>query len=179
MGSALAYWHHVKGDSQLWEDKRLKSFLSVTGFILIIGGIFIIHPHRSFPGYWALLPVFGAALIIQSGPETLVNSKILSNKLLLLVGLINYPLYLWHWSILSFLYIFDGSFRQIPKGQVVVGLAASFLLAWWTYKYIEQPIRHGLYKQTKTIILSCAIGYTFIIGLIVLKNGNAFFPGCV
>lgn len=55
-----------------------------------------------FPGFWALVPTLGAAFIIQAGNESFINKYILSSKLLVFVGKISYPLYLWHWPLLVF-----------------------------------------------------------------------------
>ena len=54
-----------------------------------------LNRNHAFPGFWALLPVTGALLIIIAGPEAWANRHILQNPLLVQVGLISYPLYLW------------------------------------------------------------------------------------
>jgi predicted permease len=56
------------------------------------------------------------------------------------IGLISYPLYLWHWPLLSFTHIV-----QMEKPSSVLRfmvLALSFLLAWITYYFIERNLRY-------------------------------------
>ncbi len=55
------------------------------------------------------------------------------------IGLISYPLYLWHWPLLSFAHTAD--WRGFTPVIKIAAVAASFVLATLTYKYIERPIR--------------------------------------
>ena len=95
----------------------------------------------AFPGYWAVIPVVGAALVLLAGSNSSLNSTWLASRPLVAIGLISYPLYLWHWPLLSFARILAS---QTPSVEVRLGLVAlSFLLAYLTYRFIEQPIRFG------------------------------------
>lgn len=74
---------------------------SAAGFGLLAAG-FLLPDHASaFPGWWALLPTLGAFLVIAAGPQALPNRLILTNRAAVAVGLISYPLYLWHWPLLA------------------------------------------------------------------------------
>lgn len=75
---------------------------SFIGLILILIGVATVNDQSLFPGYWALLPVIGAVLIINAGPKAWVNRMIFSNPILVWIGLISFPLYLWHWPVLVF-----------------------------------------------------------------------------
>jgi hypothetical protein len=99
----------------------------------------LIRESYAFPGWWALLPTLGTVLLIGAGPTAAINQRLLSNKYLVYVGLISYPLYLWHWPLLTFARIVaDG----IPPAAVrIAALLASFLLADMTYRFVERPIR--------------------------------------
>jgi len=57
------------------------------------------------------------------------------------IGLISYPLYLWHWPLLSFADIVDNHTPSIEYR--VAALAASVALAWGTYLFVELPVRQG------------------------------------
>ncbi|KTC86052.1 MULTISPECIES: acyltransferase family protein [Legionella] len=122
---------------------------SILGGILILSGILFIIKERAFPGWWALLPSLGAVLIISAGPNTWINRKILSNKLLVWFGLISFPLYLWHWPLLAFVRIVEG---QTPKPEIrFLIVLVSIAFAWLTYELLEKPIRHR--GQKKIVIL--------------------------
>jgi peptidoglycan/LPS O-acetylase OafA/YrhL len=74
---------------------------SVVGTILIVGACVLLATGRLFPGWWALLPITGSMLLIAAGPDAVVNRTILRNPVMVWIGLISYPLYLWHWPLLS------------------------------------------------------------------------------
>jgi SGNH domain (fused to AT3 domains) len=113
-----------------------------------------------FPGWWAILPVAGTALIISAGTQAWVNRALLSNKALVWIGLISYPLYLWHWPLLTFARIVEG---DTPSAAMrVAAVCAAILLAWLTYQLLEKPLRFGPQGGAKTIALvttMIAIGY--------------------
>jgi peptidoglycan/LPS O-acetylase OafA/YrhL len=70
---------------------------SAAGAALIAGSVVLLDSQSACPWMRAALPTVGAALLIASGPQAVVNRYILSRKPFVLVGLISYPLYLWHW----------------------------------------------------------------------------------
>jgi peptidoglycan/LPS O-acetylase OafA/YrhL len=114
---------------------------SGAGFALVIAAVALLSRHVPYPGWRALLPVCGTALMIIAGPRAIVNRFILADKRLVFVGLISYPFYLWHWILLSFGHIIESSQPAAWIRTVLVVL--SFGLAFVTYRYIEVPIRYG------------------------------------
>jgi peptidoglycan/LPS O-acetylase OafA/YrhL len=113
--------------------------LSVLGLGLILAGTFMLDSASPFPGVWALLPVLGASCLIHAGPHSWLNRHFLSHRWLVWVGLISYPLYLWHWPLLSFARIMESA---TPGTLLRIALLlAGFLLAWLTYRLLERPIR--------------------------------------
>jgi peptidoglycan/LPS O-acetylase OafA/YrhL len=93
----------------------------------------------AYPGWWATLPVAGTALVIWAGAGAWINRAILERRGLVYIGLISYPLYLWHWPLLSFVRITESG--NPSRAIRVCAVALSFLLAWLTYEVIERPIR--------------------------------------
>ena len=128
--------------------------------MLIASGLVFLDRKSNFPGWWALLPTVGVFLLISAGPKAWFNRHVLSNRMLVWVGLISYPLYLSHWPLLSFARIVEG---EIPsQGLRIVCVLVSIVLAWLTYKLIEKPVRYGGYVSAKAIVLCLlmmAIGY--------------------
>lgn len=139
LGSALALLAH-QGKSFPGQDSQLvKNGLSILGAGLLAAGLVLIDKYRQFPGWWALFPAVGATLLIAAGRESWLNRYVLSNRLLVWVGLLSYPLYLWHWPLLSFARVLESEppSREIRMAVVLL----SFLLAWLTVKFVEHPIR--------------------------------------
>ena len=102
------------------------------GLLAIAAGVSLIDSTRVFPGLWVMLPVGGTALLIVAGRRAWVNRAILSQPLVVWIGLISYPLYLWHWPLLSFARIVEGG---VPSASLRLALlGASVGLAWATYQ---------------------------------------------
>ena len=133
MGSCLAmFWHQLPES-----NARVHHFLSILGFSLITASAFLLNDHSPFPGYNALYPVVGTALLIYSS-KGIIN-KLLSLKLMVFTGNISYSLYLWHWPVFVAIRYMSVNFTlpiQIAAIVFAYGLA---VLSW---KYIEQPLRH-------------------------------------
>ncbi len=143
-------------------------FLSVTGFSLLIFAFFTINKKDIYPGWWALIPVTGAMLIILAGSNAWLNRKILSNKLAIWFGLVSFPLYLWHWPLISFVNIIESS---SPSTQFrILAIIISIAMAWFTYEYIEVPIRYGKHNKKHTPILLVLMASLGIIGSVIYAN---------
>ena len=112
---------------------------SALGSAFILTAVFALDKHTKFPGWAALLPIAGTVLMISAGANAWINRHILSRPPVVFVGLISYPLYLWHWPLLSFARIILS--EQPGTMLAVIMVAASILLAWITYRFVERPIR--------------------------------------
>lgn len=136
----------------------LTHLLGFGGIALLLFGLLSIDKNVYFPGAWALIPVLGAILIIAAGPESWFNRTILSSKVFVWIGLISYPLYLWHWPLLTFCRLLEG---DVPSAALRVSMIAlAFLLAWLTYRLIELPLRkfNSAVKPITLIVLMIIIG---------------------
>ena len=127
------------------------NLISVFGCIALAYGFWKITNTVIFPGLWAVVPVLGAALVIMAGPEAWINRRFFSRGVLIWFGLISYPLYLWHWPLLSFARIVEG---EVPSHFIrIVAVMLSVVLAWITYKLVERPIRFGERGKEKVVVL--------------------------
>jgi peptidoglycan/LPS O-acetylase OafA/YrhL len=168
LGAFLAYQalHPLQAFSSIIE--RYRSLLSGLGLIMVVIGFVVINESRSFPGWWALLPALGSALLIATGPKGFVNRLVLSRQFFVWVGLISFPLYLWHWPLLSFARII---YSETPPFDVrVVLVVFSVVLAAFTYYLIERPIRHSSSKRPLIIGLSVLMLCLCIVGAVVYKT---------
>ena len=165
VGGVLAYV--VLHRPQLIE--RHKDAQSLVGFALILAGLLLLNKGRDFPGWWALLPTLGAFFIISAGPTSWLNEKLLTNKPMVWIGLISYPIYLWHWPILSYLRITEGDFSNI-QGLFAIILAIG--LAWLTYHIIEKPVRFGGESRGKVPVLLISMVFALTLGVMIYKQGG-------
>ena len=166
IGSVLAY--SSLQTAKIPKSTHAANWEAWAGVALLAIGVYFINPERRFPGFWALFPTLAAYLLIKAGPKAWFNQVVLSNRLFVWVGLISFPLYLWHWPLLVFAEIKLGAMGLYTKLGLV---ALSILLSWLTYRFVERPIRFGnLIVETKkipltlcTILLAIAMlgGYTY------------------
>ena len=138
---------------------------SVAGTLLLVAAVGLVAFVHLPDTLWLTAAIAGTALIIWAGPDALVNQRLLSTGVLVGIGLISYPLYLWHWVLLSFLRIHLG--HDAAAAQVPFALALSFALAWATYRFAERPVRAGLVSGR------AVAGALVTLGAIVVIAGTA------
>ena len=150
--------------AQFEKYKLLTHGLSFFGLLLLLIGLLFIDQDKRFPGSWAILPVLGTLLIILAGNKSWFNQSVLSSPILVRIGLISYPLYLWHWPLLSFARILE---QSQPNWQIrFLSIAIAFVLALLTYYFIERPIRFGRNPKAKTytlitlMLITASLGFT-------------------
>ena len=135
--------------------------LAWVGAGLLAAVLMAVNPERRFPGWWAVAPTLGAVLLIAAGPQAWFNRHVLASKPFVWIGLISYPLYLWHWPLLSFAHI---KAAGLPPWEQQVGwVVLSVLLAWATYQFVEKPIRFGRLNR-KGITAALCLAMTLVAG---------------
>lgn len=134
-GGLLA--HHV-ASGRLRPAAGLQNLMAIAGLLLIVLAITRFDGTLVFPGWWVLIPTFGTCLLISS-EMAWINRKVLAHPLLVVIGLISYPLYLWHWPLLSFAKVAETEDPSNLLKGLAIGFA--FVLAWLSYRLVEKPIR--------------------------------------
>ena len=116
------WWELMAGAALGWIvvfqpfSSRYREVISATGLLLILGAAVGLHKGIQFPGWWALVPVLGAVALIASDGAW-VNRKILSSVPMVSIGLISYPLYLWHWPLLAFARVELGAGQSVAAAD--------------------------------------------------------------
>ena len=152
------------------QQALLANALAWLGLGLILLAAVGLSKARYFPGAWALLPVLGAFSLILAGPAAWVNRRLLASRPMVAIGLISYPLYLWHWPLLSFAAIVhDGAASPAVRSAAVV---LAFGLAWLTYRYLERPLRYGTHKTAAVAGLAAAMVATALAGYAIRASGG-------
>jgi len=108
------------------------------GIAAVAFAVFMFSEKTLFPGYAALLPCVGTALVIWAGGQTQI-ARMLSIRPMIFVGLISYSLYLWHWPLIVFAKLILVQ-PLTPLQQVVIS-AAAFGLSVLSWRFIETPFR--------------------------------------
>ena len=169
IGALLAYRIAVEGKS--FVVLRSANLTVLLGLIaLVICNIFL-NDRSQFPGWWALLPTLGSILIIAAGQAAWFNKYVLGSRVMVWIGLISYPLYLWHWPLLTFARILEGG-RQSPAQTRIAMFVLTFILAWFTYQFIEKPIR---FNKAAFLgpgkLIAIALGFLICSGYVFLEKG--------
>lgn len=149
---------------------RASNLRAGVGAALIGAALVLLDVHRAFPGWWALLPVAGSALVL-SAPASSGNRVLLGAPPLVSIGLISYPLYLWHWPLLVLFAAVKFGPLSILEREMI--LLVSTLLACGTYWFVERPFRFGTPLPLKTASLASAMALVAVAGLVVAE-GNGF-----
>jgi peptidoglycan/LPS O-acetylase OafA/YrhL len=170
LGGVLAY-------SQLRPPQRPPSWSSALdsplgrnvqaaiGAILLVAAIESLTKFQQFPGWRALLPTLGSFLLIAAGPDAWVNRRLLANRVMVFFGLISYPLYLWHWPLLSFQRIIGK--RDLATPTLLTTLAVAVLLAWLTYRFVERPIRTSRWRLRPALTLVMGVALIGTTGYLI------------
>ncbi|WP_432382711.1 acyltransferase family protein [Duganella sp. P38] len=138
----------------------LREALAGGGIIAILIGVKTYNAGFGFPGPAALLPCLAAAAIIVAGSSegggNALGSRLLAWRPVVFVGKISFSLYLWHWPVIVFAQI--GLLREQNWSMRAIELAASFALAYLSWRYVETPIRNGGVRwPTRRIICGAAL----------------------
>ncbi|ABC29517.1 predicted acyltransferase [Hahella chejuensis KCTC 2396] len=135
-------------------SRLIANALSLTGFSLIAFSIFAYTPATPFPGYAALAPCIGTALIIYAGQyKDVYVSNLLSLSPINFIGKLSYSLYLFHWPVIVFLKLYV--MTPITHFHFGIYFITTFALSYLNWKYIETPFRKKtILGNRKNILIS-------------------------
>lgn len=150
----------------------LRDILSIIGIFAIIAPVFVYDATTPFPSVYALLPTLGATLIILCSDDDTLVGRILSSRILVGIGLISYSLYLWHQPLFALARL--ASTNQPTTALYLALIAASLLLAVFSWKYVEQPFRQRSVLTSAQVAMSAGAGASLlcVIAAVVLLSGG-------
>ena len=168
IGALLAmYLQKHKGFSH-----GLSSILQILGLILIVWSTFTLNTHSTFPGSLAAIPVTGTAMLILATSSKSIAYPLLAHPISQALGRWSFSIYLWHWPLLIFVWMYFDQKSAVPNSCMVllsVGLAAL------TYRFWENPIRLNQYwpksKHRIRNITVLALGIPLLLVSMLYHNG--------
>lgn len=101
-------------------------------------------------GGFAIIALITAVVIAVLAHPNSILGKLMGSKPLTFLGVRSYSLYVWHFPVIILTtpkVITEG----VSVSHTVLQLAASFILALLSYKYIEEPFRRGRSKKMQQI----------------------------
>lgn len=179
-GSLLAYFQILGAGARHAVPEatsRLQHALSLTGIGLLAFAFAAYSKQTAFPGLAATAPVGGALCLIAAGPAALLNRRLLTWRPLIYIGLISYPLYLWHWPLIAIARVADA--MDPPLAIKLTLLVATFLLSLFSYHCIERPIRFGRFVQNRNIAIALWISLLLVgaTGFTTFRSNASFSLG--
>jgi peptidoglycan/LPS O-acetylase OafA/YrhL len=171
LGAALAI-----GASRLAHvSDRTRALLGWTGVLAIALAAILYTERTPFPGYAALLPTLGTALVIAAGIGNERSRRgvggLLGRRPLRYVGDRSYAFYLWHWPVLVISAYYVG--HAISVGVNLILLAGAFVLSIISYGTIENPIRRAKVRQpirASAVLWGTSVGLVVLLALFTLRS---------
>ncbi len=159
----------VRGGSHRRIPGSLIAPMAILGMLLLVSSMTLLSEASVFPGVLAIPPTLGVALLILSAScRPTAIARALSSPLLVSIGLISYSAYLWHWPLLAF---YRYGYGQVGLFAGVLLFALTMLLAWLTYRFIEQPARYVTWSAWRVFVRQFFIPAG---GLLVLALGLVY-----
>ena len=142
---------------------RTAGLSAAAGLMLIAAAAFMLNTSSDFPGYLALLPVLGAALVLYAGEIRGGPARLLRSGLLCWTGDRSYSIYLWHWPLVVWYgHVSDGIDLAGGAGVILV----TQLVSHFTFEYVEQPFRRAELRVRRALATGAVS-----VGLCVLGAG--------
>ena len=158
LGVLIAFYFSYKE-----QPKKFNQLLSLIGCVFILYSIFTFSQKTPYPSVYTLIPTFGTALIIIFTTNATILHKLLSQRHIVLIGLISYSAYLYHYPILAFAKY--KSFQE-PSDLLIATLCLlTFVFAYFSWKYIEKPFRNKNIISNKIVFISAPIAIFTLIAL--------------
>lgn len=165
LGALLAYV--VLNHKQFKLPPMLAAAFSTLGLMMIAISLIFLSEDQVFPGFAAILPTTGSALVIMSGYSGSVGiQKLLTIRPMVWVGRVSYSAYLWHWPLLAFFHY--GQFTISKQSGTAVFLL-TFLLAWFTYRFVETPGRNWRQPALQIVIKQYVIPSSVVLVLALIS----------
>jgi len=159
--------YHLLFKSEKSRQQLLPDTCGILGLGLLAYGLLHFTAETKYPGFHALIPTLGASLLILA-KESSVNRTILSSRIFVFMGLISYPIYLWHYPVFAYLRLY------LPSGVhwyiMLTAISGVVLVSWLTYSLIESPIRRGNLKVFINTSLVFLMICTFSVGVVLYKT---------
>lgn len=175
---------------------RIRLVAGWLGLMLVVSCGFVLPASLDFPGYVALWPTMGAALVLVSGGSGLRfgADRILASRPLVALGDISFSFYLWHWPVLIFYMIVRERTQIGPLGGLCI-ITVAFCGAYCTHRWLEQPIQrsslgkarwwhaHAMGAALATPVLMLTLGWQFSNYLEEIRHREAlaqvalYYPG--
>lgn len=131
--------------------------LSWLGLLLIVSATLCYSPQTQWPGWRAVLPVGGTALVLLAQRS---DSLWTASRVAQWLGDRSYSIYLWHWPVIVGLSYFE---LLAHPWWVTAGIAIALLLGHCSYAWVEVPSRRALEMLGAVRGAACLLSLALIV----------------
>lgn len=143
---------------------------SLLGFSLIIFSFFYLSRNFPYPSFYTLIPTLGTGLLIIFCNRDTYIYKLLSNQILVFIGLISYSAYLFHYPIFTFIKYANLNFEVSDYIYIITLI---LFLAFMNWKFIEQPFRkHGSSIKKLLVFITCSYLVLILTSVFIFTNNG-------
>jgi len=157
-----------------WQAKgRPAAIAALTGAAMIGYAVSFFDPDTAVPGLPALVPAVGATLVLVAAQPGNATGRLLGTPWMVGLGLISYSAYLWHQPLLALARQLQPEPDLALRGALIL---TTLLLAWASWRWIEQPFRaRGQFSRSRIFVLSGlgTLGFVALAAVGVLSSGFA------
>ncbi|CAA0122136.1 O-acetyltransferase OatA [Halioglobus japonicus] len=174
-GIAFYFLYRKAFIDSLLSHKVVDEVMGWAGLSLIAYSVLTFDENTPFPGFFALIPTVGTALVILFASQQTTAGKLLGSRALVGVGLISYSAYLWHQPLFAFA---RHATPYEPSATTLSALAIlSLVLAFFSWKYVEAPFRNRNAFSRRQIFTGTAVGSIAFIAFGLLGYFTNGFEG--
>jgi peptidoglycan/LPS O-acetylase OafA/YrhL len=172
MGALATWWYQRTSSATGLVVAVAREAVAIVGMGCVAYGLAVVRSEGTVPNVWTLLPTAGTALLLCVGPASRVSGWVLNSKPLVGLGLVSYPLYLWHWPLL----VFSTEMLEKPDSAWVRSgvIGVTLVLAILTYLWIERPLRKGRPSLSKVASLLAVMAAILSFALLIISKSG--FP---
>lgn len=157
---------------------------AVAGLAMILGSAIQLRETMPFPGWLALPPCLGAALMIwslapgQEGTRNFWLRRVMESRLLVGLGLVSYSLYLWHWPLLAFWdYVNAGFSDRVDDVMRLVMVLLALAVSYASWRWVETPFRRSVPGSSRRRVFTAALaGVSALLLVGAWMHGNGGLP---
>ena len=128
---------------------------------MIVFSITTFDADTPFPSLYTLIPTLGTGLLILSAVPNTFIYKLLCLKPIVGIGLISYSIYLWHQPMLAFTR--HSLYSEIPNTFLFLLCFGSIFMAWFSWRFVEQPFRDKIRFSRRRIFSLSLILISFFV----------------
>jgi len=167
LGSIIALY--PINESSLYKRVEVRGMLALFGLLVVIVSVLTFDSNTPFPGFYALFPTVGTALIIIFADKNTCTGQLLGTPVLAGIGAVSYSAYLWHQPILAFSRVLSRNhsdeaceYTVWPQLALLGLLVALSVFSW---KYLESPFRRVDLFSQRFIFIACSTASLLLVSL--------------